>query len=62
MAAVSGRWMTVTEVAEYLQVTTATVHNWTRKRLIASHALGHVVRYDRGEVDKMFEKAVRRKV
>lgn len=46
------RYMTVSEVAEYLTVRPSTIRTWTRDRKIPTIALGSLVRYDKEQIDK----------
>lgn len=39
------------EVADMLQITLVSVHNWTKKRILHSHQIGGKILYKRKEVE-----------
>lgn len=45
-------WMTISEVAEYLSVSSGTVRNWISQKYIPHARRGRVVRFHRSEIDR----------
>jgi len=50
------RWLTSDEAAEYLAISVRTLQRWTGERKVPSSRIGEVVRYDRGDLDRLMEK------
>lgn len=48
-------WMSRQQVRDYLNISIATVDNWTRQGKLKKHFVGGVPRFKRDEVRKIFE-------
>lgn len=48
--------MTVTEVADYLHVSTSCIRHWVWKKQIPYHKTGQLLRFSREEVDNWFDR------
>jgi excisionase family DNA binding protein len=47
----SGRWLSVEEIAEYLGVSKDTVYAWISKRSMPAHRIGRLWKFKAEEVD-----------
>ena len=45
------RWLSVTDIADYLGVKKDTVYKWLSKRTIPAHKVGRLWKFKRDEVD-----------
>lgn len=50
--AMSDRWLSVEEIAEYLGVSKDTVYAWISKRSMPAHRIGRLWKFKSGEVDE----------
>jgi excisionase family DNA binding protein len=49
--AMSGRWLSVEEIAEYLGVSKDTVYAWIAKRNMPAHRIGRLWKFKSDEID-----------
>lgn len=49
--AMSDRWLSVEEIAEYLGVSKDTVYAWISKRNMPAHRIGRLWKFKAGEID-----------
>ncbi len=48
-------WMSRHQVKDYLNVSVATIDNWSRRGILKKHFVGGVPRFKRDDVRKVFE-------
>jgi excisionase family DNA binding protein len=49
-------WVSLEEIAEYLQVSTDTIHRWIRAKKIPAHRMGRMWRFKVSQVDSWVEE------
>ncbi len=52
MGEIEDRWLSITEICNYLGVSNDTVYKWIDKHEMPSHRMGRLWKYKKDEVDK----------
>ena len=51
MSEIKNRWLSVSEIGEYLGVSSDTVYRWISTRSMPAHRMGRFWKFKKGEVD-----------
>lgn len=55
MSEIKDRWLSVSEIGEYLGVSSDTVYRWISTRSMPAHRMGRFWKFKKGEVDEWVE-------